>query len=98
MKNEETLSQGVKQSQELIVKVCEEIKEMLLEKNRKYGNSAVNPVRVMSKSDNLEQIRVRVDDKLNRLKNQAVDENEDTIKDLIGYLILYQVAKQYNES
>lgn len=83
----------VAQTQIDIATTCEEIKELLLEKNRKYGDSALNPVRVFSKSDTLEQIRVRIDDKLSRLRNQQTDDDEDAISDLIGYLVLYQVAK-----
>lgn len=78
-------------SQRKIVEVCDEIKNLLLEKNRKYGDSALNPVRIFSKADAKEQIKVRIDDKLNRLMNQQVDDHEDTVIDLIGYLILYQV-------
>ena len=37
-------------TQLLIVEICEEIKELLLEKNRKYGDSAINPIRIFSKS------------------------------------------------
>ena len=37
-------------TQEQIVNLCDEIKEMLLEKNRKYGDSALNPVRIFSKA------------------------------------------------
>lgn len=80
------------QTQVDIATTCDAVKELLLEKNRKYGDSALNPVRVFSKSDTLEQIRVRLDDKLSRLRNQQNDEDEDVISDLIGYLILYQVA------
>ena len=83
----------IAQTQIDICTVCDEIKELLLEKNRKYGDSALNPVRVFSKSDLLEQIRVRMDDKLSRLKNAQTDEDEDVIADLTGYLILYQIAK-----
>ena len=75
-----------------IATICDEVKELLLLKNRKYGDSAINPVRVFSKSDSLEQIRVRIDDKLSRLRNQQADEDEDVITDLIGYLVLYKVA------
>ena len=82
------------QTQVDIATVCDEVKELLLEKNRKYGDSALNPVRVFSKSDPLEQIRVRLDDKLSRLRNQQDDEDEDVIADLTGYLILYQVARK----
>ena len=67
---------------------------MLLEKNRKYGDSALHPVRVFSKADPLEQLKVRVDDKLSRLRNQQPDEDEDVVLDLVGYLILYLVARQ----
>ena len=81
------------QTQADIVATCDSIRELLLEKNRKYGDSALNPVRVFSKSDPLEQIRVRIDDKLSRLRNAQSDEDEDVIADLTGYLILYQVAK-----
>jgi hypothetical protein len=83
----------IAQTQIDICTVCDEIKELLLEKNRKYGDSALNPVRVFSKSDSLEQIRVRMDDKLSRLRNAQTDEDEDVIADLTGYLVLYQIAK-----
>lgn len=79
-------------TQNLIVEECESIKEMLLEKNRKYGDSAVNPIRIFSKASPKEQILVRLDDKVNRWKNQQSDEDEDVILDLIGYLILYRIA------
>ena len=74
-----------------IEKTCDEIKQLLLEKNRKYGDSALNPVRIFAKSDAKEQLKVRIDDKLNRLKNLQEDETEDTITDLIGYLILLKI-------
>jgi hypothetical protein len=81
------------QSQIDICAVCDELKELLLQKNKRYGDSALSPIRVFSKSDNLEQIRVRLDDKLSRLRNAQDDEDEDVITDLIGYLVLYKVAK-----
>lgn len=74
--------------------VLESIRELILEKNRKYGDSAMNPIRIFSKASNLEQIRVRIDDKLSRLKNQQPDEDEDVVTDLLGYLILYKVASR----
>ena len=62
----------------------------LIGKNRKYGNSALDPVRIFSKADAAEQIRVRIDDKLNRLAQGQTDD-EDTVLDLVGYLILLRV-------
>ena len=79
-------------SAEKIIQQCEEIKEMLLAKNEAYGDSALNPVRVFSKADSVEQIRVRLDDKLSRIMRGNEFAGDDTIKDLIGYLILMQIA------
>lgn len=76
-----------------IATVCDEIKELLLEKNRKYGDSALNPVRIFSKADTLEQIEVRMDDKLSRIRTMDPSDTEDAFLDLIGYLVLHRVAK-----
>lgn len=68
------------------------IQELLVSKNRKYGDSALNPIRVCSKSDAVEQINVRIDDKLSRLKSMQKDEDEDVTLDLIGYFLLKRIA------
>lgn len=77
-----------------IAEECDRIKEMLIMKNRKYGNSAIAPLRVFSKADPIEQLNVRLDDKLSRLRAAQADEDEDVEQDLIGYLILKRVAKR----
>ena len=74
--------------------IVNNITKMLIEKNRKYGNSALKPQRIFSKASAVEQIKVRIDDKLSRMKNQQNDEDEDVISDLIGYLILLKIAKE----
>jgi len=81
------------QTQVDIATVCDEIKELLLEKNRLYGDSATNPVRVFSKADPTEAILIRMDDKLSRIRNMNRDDSEDAYLDLLGYLVLYRVAK-----
>ena len=78
---------------ELITKKVKEIETLLLEKNRKYGDSALNPCHIFSKADAVEQIKVRIDDKLKRLQNEQNDEDEDVVKDLVGYLVLLMIAK-----
>ena len=90
----EIMEEEKTETQEKISKVCDEIKEMLIEKNRKYGDSALNPIRIFAKSDTVEQLKVRIDDKLNRLKNIQNDDTEDVINDLVGYLILLKVAEE----
>ena len=79
-------------TENLIREVCNEILELLIDKNRKYGDSALKPVRIFSSSDAKEQIRVRIDDKLSRIVSKQLDDDEDVINDLIGYLILLKVA------
>jgi hypothetical protein len=66
--------------------------DMLLEKNRKYGNSAISPLRIFSSAAPVEQINVRIDDKLSRLRSAQDDDMEDAELDLLGYLILKRVA------
>lgn len=81
-------------TEDVIENVCSDIQEMLIQKNRAYGDSALDPVRVFSKSDAVEQIYVRIDDKLSRVKRGHEYPGDDTIKDLVGYLILLLVAKE----
>lgn len=69
---------------------------MLVEKNIAYGDSALDPVRIFSKSDSSEQIRVRIDDKLSRFAKGKDYPGDNDINDLIGYLILLKIAKERN--
>ncbi len=74
---------------------CDAVKALLLKKNAAYGNSALEPARIMSKASPVEQILVRIDDKLSRIRTSGTEgPDEDTVQDLIGYLILLRVAKQ----
>lgn len=82
------------ETQQAIVDECERVADMLIEKNRKYGNSALSPVRIFSRADPLEQINVRLDDKLSRIRNRQDDEDEDPEEDLLGYLILKRVERR----
>jgi hypothetical protein len=77
-----------------IAKTCEDIKTLLLEKNANYGNSALQPLGVFSKLNAAEAIMARIDDKLARIRNKGLnDATEDTLDDLIGYLILLKIAR-----
>lgn len=66
--------------------------EFLCEKNRRYGNSAITPCRIMSQASPSEQILVRMDDKINRILHLQPDDMEDAVADLRGYYVLYQVS------
>lgn len=80
------------QVQGQIAAECDAVKALLLRKNAAYGNSALDPVRVFSRADSEEQIRVRLDDKLSRLARGSAD-GEDVELDILGYLVLLRVAR-----
>ena len=69
------------------------VAKLLIEKNKSYGDSALNPIRCFSKLNSLEGIKLRIDDKLSRIRNGNNSFNEDTILDLIGYLVLLKIAE-----
>jgi hypothetical protein len=77
-----------------IVRVCTDISIMLQEKNIAYGDSALDPVRIFSKSSPVEQLLVRIDDKLSRFARGTDYPGDNDIDDLIGYLVLLKIAKE----
>jgi hypothetical protein len=71
----------------------EEIQDLLIAKNQKYGNSALEPLGVFSQLSAKEGLLVRIDDKLKRIKNGSLErDDEDVVNDLIGYLILLKIS------
>jgi hypothetical protein len=71
----------------------EEIRDLLIAKNQKYGNSALEPLGVFSQLSAKEGLLVRIDDKLKRIKNGSLElDDEDVVNDLIGYLILLKIS------
>jgi hypothetical protein len=82
--------------QQMIMEECDAVKNMLLGKNKAYGNSALEPVRIFSKASTEEQILVRLDDKISRLSRGSAA-GEDVVNDLLGYLILLRVSRRLNQ-
>jgi hypothetical protein len=71
------------------------IRDLLASKNTAYGNAALSPMNVFSKLKSSESILVRIDDKLSRIKNKGMNcDTEDTVQDLIGYLILLRISQR----
>ena len=82
----------MKSTEELIKEVGREVVMLLLEKNKAYGDTANKPPKIFSKLSAKEGILARIDDKLSRIKTVGInDKTEDTLLDLIVYLILYRV-------
>ena len=80
-------------------KICEitdAMKDLLLYKNQKYGDSAINSLCIFTKhlkevETNTASILVRLDDKLSRVKN-ADELRTNDISDIIGYCTLLLIS------
>ena len=79
------------ESQEKIVEICNSMKDLLLYKNQKYGDSALNPNNIFYKGDSTNSIKIRLDDKIGRIKNCEETRIND-VCDLIGYSVLLLVS------
>jgi hypothetical protein len=78
---------------EQVKQVLNEIETLLISKNAKYGNSALEPLGVFSQLSAKQGLLVRIDDKLKRIKNGSLEkDDEDVINDLIGYLVLLKIS------
>jgi len=76
-------------------KVSSEVVALLKSKNKAYGNTALDPVQIFSRLDATEALCARIDDKIMRIKNKGInDQTEDTVDDLIGYLLLLKMSMQ----
>lgn len=73
---------------------CKKLEDLLLQKNAKYGDAALEPLNIFSQVNAVSSIKARIDDKLKRIKNSGpIDDTEDTLQDLAGYMILLMIAK-----
>ena len=70
---------------------CNALADMLVAKNEAYGDSALHPLGVFSGGRASDLIKIRIDDKLSRIRNNPEAFGEDPIRDLLGYLILLQL-------
>ena len=86
-------------TEDLIKEVGKEVVLLLLQKNKAYGDTANNPPQIFSKLSPKEGLLARIDDKLSRIKQKGLNDlTEDTVQDLIGYLILYKVQVKKEEN
>jgi hypothetical protein len=85
------------ETQDKIVKVFDSLRDVVLEKNRRYGDSALAPKQVFSKIDPGEAIKIRLDDKLSRIRNSYGVIRKNDVADLIGYLALLSVSQDWTD-
>lgn len=76
-----------------IAQVFDSLKDLVLEKNRRYGDSALTPRRVFSRLDAAEGVKVRIDDKISRITNNDGEPRKNDVADLMGYLALLAVSR-----
>ena len=86
-------------NQEMTLRIrseCDRIKELLVQKNTDYNNSLHSPP-LLFDMDPATGIKARINDKRNRIRQVGLnDKTEDTVDDLIGYLVHLQIANKLN--
>ena len=60
-------------SAEKITAVANGVRDLLLSKNKAYGDSALKPANVFAKGSAVENLCSRIDDKLMRIKNKGIN-------------------------
>jgi hypothetical protein len=76
--------------------IINDVTETVKVKNKKYGDSALNPLEIFGGKENSTSIDVRIDDKLSRIKNSELVRKNDLF-DLIGYGLLKAVQMSFND-
>jgi hypothetical protein len=79
-------------TQAKIEKVFSSMADLVKEKNRRYGDSALTPKRIFSKLPEDEGIKIRLDDKISRVIHSGEVRKND-IADLMGYMCLLCISK-----
>lgn len=93
---EEKMPKEQQEFQDKLDLLLDNFGNFLKEKNLRYGNSALQPLKIFSKThlttgDHTDfGIRSRIDDKLNRIKNTPEFRKNDLV-DLIGYLFILMI-------
>lgn len=86
-------------TQEKITELTEAIRDLLLYKNEKYGDSAINPKKIFYKGDARNAILIRLDDKLSRIKANTEDTPRvNDVADIIGYCTLLLISMGVTQS
>ena len=82
-------------TQQGITRVFNSMRDVVIEKNRRYGDAALAPKHIFSKLDAGEGIKVRIDDKISRIMNSGGAVRKNDVADLMGYLALFSVSQEW---
>jgi hypothetical protein len=91
------MNNEIQKQNDIIDKVCKQVATFLKEKNISYSGSAFKTSGVFSGMSAIDKIHVRIDDKITRLISGNEYRGDDTMKDLLGYLILERAVRVYLE-
>ena len=76
-------------TQQKIKDILSGMTDLLLYKNRKYGDSAINPKKIFYKGDSTNSILIRLDDKIGRVMSNTEEKPRvNDVADIIGYCTL----------
>lgn len=85
-------------TQEKIKKITSAMQDLLLYKNQKYGDSALNPKNIFYKGDATNSILIRLDDKIGRIKSNTEEKPRvNDVADIIGYCVLLLISMGVTE-
>lgn len=80
-------------TQQKIKDILSGMTDLLLYKNRKYGDSAINPKKIFYKGDSTNSILIRLDDKIGRVMSNTEEKpHVNDVADIIGYCTLLLVS------
>lgn len=83
----------INDTQNKINEIMEAMRDLLLSKNRLYGNSALNPKHIFYKGDAVNSILIRLDDKLGRIMANTDEKPRiNDVADIIGYCTLLLIS------
>ena len=80
-------------TQQKIHQIMNAMKDLLLYKNQKYGDSAINPKGIFYKGDSTNSILIRLDDKIGRVMSNTEEKPRvNDVCDIIGYCTLLLIS------
>lgn len=83
----------VTETQQKIKDILSGMTDLLLYKNKKYGDSAINPKKIFYKGDSTNSILIRLDDKIGRVMSNTEEKPRvNDVADIIGYCTLLLVS------
>ena len=91
--NSQVITNNKPDTQQKIRDIMDAMKDLLLYKNKKYGDSAINPKKIFYKGDSTNSILIRLDDKLGRVMSNTEEKPRvNDVADIIGYCTLLLIS------